>query len=133
MDLEAKAAINGLAITNANYPNAIMILKERFGDSQKIIRAHMRGLYSTSAPTETTKSLREYIDKIDMHIRALEALDKLPGSYGALLVPIMMDKIHKTLKENLIRKHGALDFTLDELRDGIKLEVKIMEEVGEDE
>ena len=37
----AAATINGLSLSSANYEAAVALLKERYGDPQKIINAHM--------------------------------------------------------------------------------------------
>ena len=42
----AAAAVSGLALTEANYPEAIAIL-QRFGDSHHIISKHMEALLNT--------------------------------------------------------------------------------------
>ena len=38
---QASAAIAGLRVTEANYPEAVEILKHRYGDKQTIITAHL--------------------------------------------------------------------------------------------
>ena len=43
---EAKAAIAGLSPTNDNYPQAVQILKERYGNAKKVQAAYMRALYN---------------------------------------------------------------------------------------
>ena len=44
-----KDAIEGLALTAANYEEAVAILKKRFGNQQLIISKHMEELMSTEA------------------------------------------------------------------------------------
>ena len=41
MDGAAAESIAGLSLTNANYEEAIVILKSRFGNKQQIINRHM--------------------------------------------------------------------------------------------
>ena len=51
--LEEKASLvlQGLTLTSDNYQNAIAMLKERFGDPQVIITAHMDALLALSPVT----------------------------------------------------------------------------------
>ena len=47
---EAKRVISGLSLTNANYPVAIEMIKNRFGDEDRIVAAHIHALIMVSAP-----------------------------------------------------------------------------------
>ena len=40
----AAATINGLSLSSANYEAAVALLRDRYGDPQKIINAHMDAL-----------------------------------------------------------------------------------------
>ena len=40
----AAATINGLNLSSANYEAAVALLKERYGEPQKVINAHMDAL-----------------------------------------------------------------------------------------
>ena len=39
-----KLPVQGFSLTDCNYDAAVEMLKERFGNPQQIIRAHMEGL-----------------------------------------------------------------------------------------
>lgn len=72
----AAQTIAGFALTNANYETAITLLKERFGQPQKIINAHMRALMELPAPKNDAVSLRYYGDYLESHVRSLECLEQ---------------------------------------------------------
>ena len=46
LDGRAALAIEGLALTAANYREAVRLLEERFGDEQMIVGAHMDALFA---------------------------------------------------------------------------------------
>ena len=123
---EAKATIAGLTPTNDNYPKAIDLLTERYGQPNKIIAAYMKALYYLSAPNEDHASLRSFYDQLESHIRGLEALGKTPDGYGDLLVVILLEKMSAETRRSLARHHGGTEWTLDELRDAIKMEIDVL-------
>ncbi|XP_062587115.1 uncharacterized protein LOC134248736 [Saccostrea cucullata] len=89
----AAQTIAGFTLTNANYETAIDLLKERFGQPQKIINAHMRALMELQAPRNDAISLRNYGDCLESHVRSLECLGQKQEMYGALLIPVIMNKL----------------------------------------
>ncbi|XP_057377031.1 uncharacterized protein LOC130698388 [Daphnia carinata] len=125
---EAKALLMGLTPNNANHPKAVDLLKERFGQPHKIIMAHMRAFLSLPKPGLDKTSLRRFVDNLEANIRGLEALGKGMDSYGDLLVCILLDKLTADLRRNLARQHGAIEWTLEELRNAMKKEIEILED-----
>ena len=77
----ASAAIAGLTLTNANYKNAIDILRERFGQSHKIIDTYMQSLLNLPTPDNSVSSLHRFHDKMENYIRGLESLGQCQTSY----------------------------------------------------
>ena len=90
---DAAHAIAGLPMTSDNYIKATELLKERFGQKQVLINAHMESLINIPSPTNNTTNLREFYDTCESNIRGLEALDVKADSYGNLLIPILLKKI----------------------------------------
>ncbi|XP_071153818.1 uncharacterized protein [Mytilus edulis] len=88
---EAARCIDGLPLTNNNYTEAIKLLKERFGQPHKITNAYMQALLDLPAPQYNLISLRNNYDKQEAYIRGLESLGRPGDSYGALLVPIILN------------------------------------------
>ena len=84
---EAKLSIQGLALTNANYTVAIDILKKRFGRTERIVFSHIEELLNISVPKQPRVSvLWELNDKLQAHVRSLEALGITGEQYGVLLI-----------------------------------------------
>ena len=85
------SVIEGFAMTNANYARAIDLLKERFGQQQKLTHEAMQALLKMPAPSNRVSSLRNFYDKIEIYIRSLEAMGQCQESYGTLLVPVVLE------------------------------------------
>ena len=127
---EAKAAIAGLSPTNDNYPQAVQILKERYGNAKKVQAAYMRALYNIEKPSDSRSSLRAFLDRLESLIRGLEA-QKVNLNYAAgdLLVNILQDKLSVDVRRALVRAHGSTDFDLDDFRKALKHEIEILDEI----
>ena len=124
---DASRSIAGFPLTNANYQRSIELLQERFGQSHRIINAHMEAMLNLPNPTTQLVSLQHFYDTLETHIRGLEALGKSHESYGGILVPIIHKKLPVELKKSLARDHSNKEWTLDELRKAILKEVEILE------
>ena len=124
---DASRAIAGLLLTSANYDHAVTLLQERFGQSHKIVSAHMQALLDIPKPVNSLSSLRLFYDSVESHIRGLAALGKSEDSYGALLVPIIFGRLPAKTRSNLARSHTSLEWSLSELKDSILTEIRVLE------
>ena len=85
------------------------MLKERFGNTQKIISMHMDRLAKLkSCESENIAALRSIYDQINIQICGLEALGINHEKYGCLLVPMIM-----TILPNQISLQIARNTTRD--------------------
>ncbi|XP_060588880.1 uncharacterized protein LOC132744245 [Ruditapes philippinarum] len=127
--LEGSAAnvIQGFALTHANYIQAVDLLKERFGQSHKIIHAYIQALLNLPAPSNTLHSMRNYNDKLEAYIRGLESLGQCQNTYGTLLVPVIIDKLPAEIRKSLARENGSDKWSLESLRKALYRELNIME------
>ena len=64
---------------------------------------------------------------METNIRALEALGKSQESFGDLLVPVIMTKLQDDTKRNLARTHQGEDWTIQDLRQTLKQELRVLE------
>nr|XP_047142821.1 uncharacterized protein LOC124817075 [Hydra vulgaris] len=101
----ASLSIQGLAITGENYRTAIKILKERFGDEQVIISAHMDALLNFQ-PTQSNKvsEIRTIFDLVEIYTKNLELLNVNSEDFGPVLVSVIMSKLPKDFKLDITRK-----------------------------
>ncbi len=83
-------------LTEANYTEAISILRRRFGNKQQIISKHMDILMGTDAVTSpnNVKALRHFHDVVESNIRSLKALGVAAETYGSLLASVLMNMIY---------------------------------------
>ena len=119
--------ISGFTLTSANYQEAKTLLQERFGQTNKIIHAHMRALSNLPKPSNTVSTLRHFYDSIESHIRGLSALGTSEDSYSALLATIMYDKLPTGTRQHMARFHTSQEWTHTELRESVLTEIKVLE------
>ena len=124
---EAEKAISGFPLTSENYNKAVDILQERFGQTHKITNAHMAALLDLPNPSNQLDSLRSFYDELETNIRGLEALGKSQDSFGDLLIPIIISKLPSEFNQNLARGHAGNAWTIQQLRDGIRNEMRVLE------
>lgn len=126
----ASRTIQGLTLTEANYHSAIELLKERFGQPQQIISAHMDELLlkiQGCNDSDRFTSLRYVYDKITVHVRGLASLEVDSDQYGSLLIPIVMAKLPSELRLRIARVAKGSVWKIDELLEVIRQEVKAKE------
>ena len=87
----------------------------------------MQNLFSLPSPTSDIKELKDFYDGMENYIRGLESMGQSYESYGSLLVPIILNKIPESIKENLVCAHGIDRWTLRQLRDAIENKITIKE------
>ena len=110
-----------------NYEQAVTLLKDRCGQTHKVINAHMQALLDTRSPNGQLEDLQKFYDTLETHIRGLASLGKAQESYGDLLIPIILGKLPNDVRKNLAREHETLDWTIDQLRNALQKELRIVE------
>ena len=100
LEKTASEAIAGLAIMNANYEEAITILKTRFGNKQMIVNKHMDDLINMVPvySNHDLRGLRQLYDLVEVHVRGLKALGVPSESYGSLLSSVLMNKVPREVR-----------------------------------
>ena len=91
----ARDSISGLMLIEANYTEAISILRRCFGNKQQIISKHMDTVMNTEAVTSSNnvKALRHFHDVVESSIRSLKALGVAAETYGSSLASVLMNKL----------------------------------------
>ena len=125
----AKSCISGLTLTSENYQHAKAILKERYANPQVIISAHMESL--VKMPSIRNMSNISHIRKMYGHItttvRNLKTLNINPVSYGALLIPVLTEKIPSDLRLIIARKFDNDIWDLETMLECFKSELHAKE------
>ena len=124
---DALRAVTGFPLTNSNYEQAVTLLRERFGQPNKIINAHMQALLDLPKPVYELSSLQVFYDTMENHVRGLESLGRSHESYGDLLVPIVLGKLPCDMRTNLARDHDSHEWKFPQLRESILKKIRILE------
>lgn len=98
---EAAEAIESLEITGANYRDAWYRLKERYDNERVAVQKHIEAIFELPAlRKESGSDLRNLLDGILKHTRALTALKRPVKDWGDLLTYIVTSKLdYFTTKE----------------------------------
>ena len=92
LSLSVSECISGLTTTAENYNEVAELLKQRYGNTQVLINAHMQ--QSVSFPViksvNDVKGLRKLYEKVENSVRNLITLDVDLSFYWNLLVPLLM-------------------------------------------
>ena len=77
MEGEAFRTIQGIKLTNKNYPEALEVLRRRYGNKQRIISAHMNELLNIKKieRDRDLQGLRRLCNDIKSHVYSLRSLD----------------------------------------------------------
>ncbi|XP_018360396.1 PREDICTED: uncharacterized protein LOC108759449 [Trachymyrmex cornetzi] len=98
---EAAEAIESIEITGANYRDAWYRLKERYDNERVAVQKHIKAIFELPAlRKENSIALRNLLDGILKHTRALTALKRPVKDWGDLLTYIVTSKLdYFTTKE----------------------------------
>ena len=113
----AAELVSGLALSSTNYEKAVELLKERFGNTQTLISAHMDALVRIPRVeniAHVTK-LRAMYDTLESGIRNLNDLKVSTSTYGSLLINIVFERIPEELKILISRNFKGETLALDDL------------------
>ena len=80
----------------------------------------MQAFLDLPNPLNTLTSLQSFSDGIEKHICSLSTLGMDAEAYGALLVPVILNKLPPKTKKNMVREHDCNDWNLTDLRDAIR-------------
>ena len=128
LEKSAADAIAGLALTAANYDEAILILKKRFGNKKQIVGRHMDLLLNVDAVTsdQNLKGLRHLCDHVESHVHSVKSLGVTSDNYGSLLASVLMNKLPQELKLIITRKREE-DWNLDGILEEVEKEIEARE------
>ncbi len=129
---EAKNVIDGLALTNENYDVAIGLLKDRYVNRRKVVNARLEALLSVST-SSSIKGLRQMVDIIEVHLRALEAIGE--NVNNSLMTYVIWKKLPLDAKIRLEERFQEVEWNLDSLRKEVKnyLDARVGSEIESDQ
>ncbi|GFW28665.1 uncharacterized protein TNCV_3713801 [Trichonephila clavipes] len=127
------ACINGFSISDDNYDRALDLLKDRFGNKNMLINAHLSNLLNLTPvrnPTDIV-GLRNLYDRAETQIRSLESLGVKGESYSNLLTPILLKQIPSELVLEFNRSQKDEWFDLSALLQFLHLEIRSRERASQ--
>ena len=107
LDGQALSVILGLTLSLANYHEAIDLLKNRFGNTQTLISAHMETLLNVIKVKnfDDTIALEKLNNDVGTCVRNVKTLNVEAVTYGYLFIPILKAR----LPDALVMIIGYLD------------------------
>ncbi|GFV62145.1 uncharacterized protein TNCV_4109481 [Trichonephila clavipes] len=129
----ALACINGFPISDDNYDRALDLLKDRFGNKNMLINAHLSNLLNLTPvrnPIDIV-GLRNLYDRAETQIRSLEGLGVKGESYSNLLTPILLKQIPSELVLEFNRFQKDEGFDLSTLLQFLHLEIRSREQASQ--
>lgn len=126
---KALSCVKGLTLSSENYQQALDLLKERFGNPQVLISAHMDKLIKIKRVREmdNLESLRKLYNEVETCLRNLNSLKVEHTTYGCLLISILKDKLPEELLVTISRGFGGDQWTLERFMKFFDSELKAKE------
>ncbi|CAK9813847.1 hypothetical protein ANTPLA_LOCUS8190 [Anthophora plagiata] len=91
---KAAACIQSLSTTDANYTDALELLKEKFDCKRRIILGHCDALQKIpKLIRDSPEAIGNLVDTIRQHLRALKNLGESVSSWNSLLISIILAKV----------------------------------------
>ncbi|XP_011858104.1 PREDICTED: uncharacterized protein LOC105555686 [Vollenhovia emeryi] len=90
----AAEVIRSIEITTDNYPEVWAAIKDRFDNKRWIIHKHIKAMFEAPSLTkENHIALRELLDTISKHLRALKALKRPTDTWDDVVIHIITSKL----------------------------------------
>lgn len=113
---EAKNSVSGILLSNENYPVAVDLLKERYGDKQVVVTSHYTELINLKQAPNNPKGLRYLYNQVEKHLRSLKALEQ--NTDQDLFISMITSKLPKEVLIQLeVQKGARTPWTVKELRE----------------
>ncbi|XP_036347090.1 uncharacterized protein LOC118756433 [Rhagoletis pomonella] len=93
--------IQSIEVTSDNYEIALKSLVERYQKRNVIVREHIRQLFNVPsiANKSSSSALRELIDSVNIHLRALSSLGRPVAHWDDLVIEIVLPKLDNSTLE----------------------------------
>ena len=108
LDGDVLKVTDNYRLDNRNYQAAINLLKERYGDTEKICCMHYQALLNIQPVYRDydLKGIRKFYTEIQTNHRALLSLGKKHENYSGILVPQLEDKLPCYLRICVLQQKG---------------------------
>ncbi|EDO28597.1 predicted protein [Nematostella vectensis] len=115
--------------TAANYQSAIDLLKRRYGQTEKIKRAHINEMMKVRGVTseKDAAGLCRFYDAVETKHRGLQALGVEAAQYESILVPALLEKIPKAVQLSITRGKSHKNWVMEDMLAELLEEVELRE------
>lgn len=118
---EALKIISNLETSASNYSIAWNLLEQRYENKKLIINTHMKAMFEMPMVKENYGALRQFVDSMLTHMRALEAYNQPVAEWDTILIYLTTTKLEFNIRkewETFISKEKPND--LPKMTDLIK-------------
>ncbi|XP_017893334.1 uncharacterized protein LOC108632952, partial [Ceratina calcarata] len=126
---EAALVIQSLETTESNYNIAWSLLIERYDNKRVIVHNHLKNLLELPASTkENPVYLRQMLDNINTHTRALKSLGLKVDSWDAIIIYCMTSKLDRISHQEWEKSNTGKELPeLDSFIEFLKTRCQILE------
>lgn len=128
---EAAQAIEGFALTAENYEDIIKVLKDRYGNTERILEHHIRKFLNLKPVKDASNlgELRRLITEISTHIRTLKNLKMPPSRCSEILNTRIKELVPDEIMILYERQRKEEICNTDDLIDFLNKEMQVREKV----
>lgn len=128
---EAAQVISCLETTSANYNAAWKLIQDRYHNKKLIIHNHVKALHEIPSLTkESYTGLRQLLDNLNKHIRALESLGEPVKHWDTLLIFLITTKFDNvTRREWEIHAESLAGSTMSNLIEFINKRCNLLQTI----
>lgn len=128
---EASKVIQSLEFSAENYIIAWELICNRYNNSRLLVHNHIKSLYFLdNLSKESSTGLRNLIDSVFKHIRALSTLKQPTQHWDALIVFLIATKLDRTTAREWEKYKIATEFpTLNDMKDFLGQRAEFLETI----
>ena len=120
-------AIEGLPVSNDNYPVAIKLLRDRYANTENLKRNLMSKLTHLDAPSHNLEDLTSFKLEYEKIILQLKGLTIDTDALSPILVNMITEKLPSETRKLIANKYDTTSLEMKEVSDGIKYVCDLIE------
>ena len=117
---EALKTIQGIIPSEQNYAVLEETLRDNFGQTCRIIRAHVCNILKLPKPCQSPPSLRQFYNSLMGDLRSLEALGIDISVCAPFIIPIVEEKLPGKVRSSIGDSRQGVHFALQLFTNGLK-------------
>ena len=106
---EARQLMTGFNRTDAEYDEAIALLRSTYGNSKRLTEAHLHAVLDLNSPPATSCELSKFRSGYEGHLRGLKSLNQDIENTVFVFAAVLLRKLPVKIRDN-INREGKADF-----------------------